>query len=359
MPDSDQLCLDNVLSFIQVNRDVKNKVDMRNIILGFYKPEEITAAKERICLPTATKRRGVNKSLAEIDDIFERFDEFDADPSGLPTYVCRGINSMPPSSGFEAVIATIQVLKSELTQLTNEVASLRNERDDLRTVIHNANTNNFNLLKRVNDLHDKVDKGGHPTSSNQKTFAQALQKPGVQTSHGSAMTVPPGPSRGPPTELTTAGSAHQRGMAHFTTQANGEDDRNQWRLVEPRNRRNGQQRTDASRRPMVVRGCRKLESSTLRGTLPLVDIFVGGWDKDTTVDNIKNYCTNELKIDYTECVPMVTKSERYNAFRIKLDLVTRDTIMNPDSWPEWVFVRKFYKPRRPTNLVHNTQQDVS
>ena len=98
-----------------------------------------------------------------------------------------------------------------------------------------------------------------------------------------------------------------------------------------------------------MRGSRESDFSHFSGALPVVDIFSGGWKSDTTVDNLKDYCKNNLKVNIIECIDLESKSAYNKSSKIKLDIETGDKIMKAECWPKWVFVRKFYKPRRAVN----------
>ena len=76
----------------------------------------------------------------------------------------------------------------------------------------------------------------------------------------------------------------------------------------------------------------------------IYDLFVGCSNCDTTVDEIKKYCTS-LGVDLKKTELMQTKSEWYSAFKISMKQSDRDLLLRSDSWPQGVFVRKFYKAK--------------
>ena len=87
--------------------------------------------------------------------------------------------------------------------------------------------------------------------------------------------------------------------------------------------------------------------------MPLVYMYVGGCSLETTADDLKNYCVNDLKVKIDECVPLNTKSEYTKSFKIKTDAVSRNSLMSSEKWPQDVVVRKFYTPR--THRDQNVQ----
>ena len=52
---------------------------------------------------------------------------------------------------------------------------------------------------------------------------------------------------------------------------------------------------------------------------------------------------------------MQTKSEWYSAFKISMKQSDRDMLMKSDSWPQGVFVRKFYKAKLGRDNHNNVQ----
>ena len=120
----------------------------------------------------------------------------------------------------------------------------------------------------------------------------------------------------------------------------------------------GKPRTN-SRRP-VIRGSKTVQGKQL-GAVRYADLFIGGCNKDVVVDDIKNYCTNSLKVDVIECTPLVTKSARFNSFKLTLDYESREKLLSGEFWPNRVVVRKFTQPRSASsNSIYfdKTNNDV-
>ena len=84
-----------------------------------------------------------------------------------------------------------------------------------------------------------------------------------------------------------------------------------------------------------------------------MNIYVGGCAKTVTMESLKDFCENHLKIDVKECEPLNSRSTETQSFRIKVDVLTRDNIIKSELWPEDVYLRKYYQPRRQNNLAQN------
>ena len=114
----------------------------------------------------------------------------------------------------------------------------------------------------------------------------------------------------------------------------------EWQTVENRNKRR-------VKREFNVVGTRT-SSSGLSGVERIFDLFVGGCNCDTTVDDIKNYCKN-MQVNLKKVEILQTKSDWYRAFKISMLQSEREKLMKPDSWPQGVFVRKYYKAKFSRN----------
>ena len=79
-----------------------------------------------------------------------------------------------------------------------------------------------------------------------------------------------------------------------------------------------------------------------------MDIFVGGCDKNSNEDGIKRHCAT-LGIQSIKIEQLTTRSEWYKAYKISMKATDREKLMLPDSWPQGIFVRKYFKPRIATN----------
>ena len=77
----------------------------------------------------------------------------------------------------------------------------------------------------------------------------------------------------------------------------------------------------------------------------MCNFFIGGCTLETTEFDISGHCS-ELGVVFGECENLATKAGWYRAFRIVVDDSETDDLLSAEFWPEGVFVRKFYTPRR-------------
>ena len=85
-------------------------------------------------------------------------------------------------------------------------------------------------------------------------------------------------------------------------------------------------------------------SATLSGVPKVLDVFVGGCELSSTHHQIEEYCKSS-GIDLKGCEPLETKSRWYKSYKISVLLSHRDKLLQPEFWPEGIFVRKFFKAR--------------
>lgn len=102
--------------------------------------------------------------------------------------------------------------------------------------------------------------------------------------------------------------------------------------------------------------CSGSKSSTLEVVPKIIfdHAFVSRFAPDVTVQQIENHL-KYLKISDCQCVSLKTKYNSYASFKIKYPRLSREKIMDPESWPEGVFLNKFYTRQEPaTRTATNT-----
>ena len=84
------------------------------------------------------------------------------------------------------------------------------------------------------------------------------------------------------------------------------------------------------------------------GRLPLkavqktADVFVGRVTKDIGESDIKQYIKEVFDIVVKKIEILKIKTDKYNAFKVTVNLSDRDTLFKPDLWPEGLVINKFY-----------------
>ena len=94
----------------------------------------------------------------------------------------------------------------------------------------------------------------------------------------------------------------------------------------------------------IVGTRRTVAGSRLSGVEKVVDIFLGGCPKNTSVQDVSNYC-EEAGIVPKKVEMLQTKSEWHVPFKISLSFGDREKMLDAAFWPENCFVRKYFRPK--------------
>ena len=94
-----------------------------------------------------------------------------------------------------------------------------------------------------------------------------------------------------------------------------------------------------------VTGINKTNSNKLKAVKSTSDLFLGRVDKDVTISEIEAYIKEFFRINVIRIEPLIIKSNIYNAFKITVLSNERETLFNPELWPEGMVVNKFYNRR--------------
>ena len=292
-------------------------------------------------------------------------------------------NSLPPSN-FDSLAPVLCSLRDEITTLREEVSQLRKINQELSS----AQVENSCIQHDISDIkvmmrnlsnergQQKISNSGTAVRGNNSEGPGSINligSPSKSSTHRKEMH----PQRFNRTlsivneNLTTPNSQpsvisqvnvrreareHLDSSTSSTTLPLGNDVQQEqiesgghnaeWQVVRNRKLQRG-------KRQVNVAGTRKSPSG-LSGVERIYDLFVSGCNHDTTVDDIKKYCSI-LGVDLKKAELMQTKSEWYSAFKISMKQSDRDTLMKSDSWPQGVFVRKFYKAKLGRDNRNNIQ----
>ena len=366
----------SVLCFIT---SARNSLSKDNIILNsvaYYSSEVVYAAKEEIfsfCDERPIKRKASaeypNPAVANVRDILNLLDKVEGKIS-LPTFVATEFNSLPPSN-FDSIAPVLCSLRDEITLLREELSQLKKNNlehtsretqnscmqqdiSEIKLMVRNLEkTKHENESQKQKMSH--LDTVGRPTTSNgilKKTrTSAAAQSEDVHpqkysrtlsvSSSSKQLPQPPimpqaGVIRAKAKETMCSTGSQSLSSEHEVTEQSENGDNNEWKIVERNRRRRGN-------RELNVAGTRTSVTG-LSGVERVFDLFVGGCNVDTCTEDIKDYCKN-LEVNLKKVEILETKSDWYRAFKISMLQSDREKLMMPDSWPQGVFVRKYFKAR--------------
>ena len=382
--------INDVLCYLTTGR---NSISRDNLVVNavaFYTGEVIFSAKEIIFSfsnERAVKRKVTiehpNPAVMNVKDILTLLDKMEGKVL-IPSFVAENYNSLPPNN-FGPLAAVLCSLKDEIAALRNEVCQLREvnaenvssnidnacvkqDISDIKLMLQNSlNTGAPNKVqKNLDRSQDGVSYAATArnissraestrTGNNGRLQEEKISMTSVRKEHSNSTPIQRN-------DYSNTQSVHQR----YPTQRNNnvepsvqpvqqtlnveQSDRNSesWQVVGRSSRQN-------NRRMLSRRGNREANvsgtgtvSNNLVGVQRIMDIFVGGCDKSSSEEGIKKHCEN-LGVQLMKTEQLTTKSEWYKAYKISMKATDREKLMLPDSWPQGIFVRKYFKPRKATN----------
>ncbi|CAF4271066.1 unnamed protein product [Rotaria magnacalcarata] len=360
--------INNVLCYFQSMKDVVPKDNIVGICSVFYSLKDITEAKDLIYNllgETPIRRRNESKTKNELNDIYDAFTNLSIDKSQtLPKFVAHGFNAFPPSSGFEIISKHILSLIDEIAALKTEVSELKNCREEQQKGMENCVDVKEDLadIKKLILMQPEIIKESNKAANtsyaavvNRQNRKQNVTntinrgpRQNVPNQNGRRESVTPNAVPGsvdPPVESSTLERTHQAqaigdGVQNVGSQNVPEEVQN-----ENGNSENAWHTVHRYRRRKEIAGIRKVteESSVgLRGAPRYFYAFLGGCDRTVTEQIIQDYCKNDIKINIVECSAMETKSTIRKCFKIVVALSDKEKILSSESWPENIFVRRFY-----------------
>ena len=367
------MILNDILCFLSTSIDNLTTEEIISIAVGFYEPEKIKKAKEQIfniCNETAISRRATknvpNVSVSDIQDILDLIVKMEGKNFTMPKFVAENYLSLPPTSGFLPLARMMSSFRDEIAALRTELSQLKETREndlksleDISDVKQDVSDIKIMLRQKsqistqnVNDLesnHTDADNNAddNPISHNRPTYAQAFLSR-------------PAPFSGEqPTRRRDFSTANHNRDGMQRTQNNNYNKRYPL-LAHANNRPHAQahyQSRQAQHRQPQYRQQQQVKSPTnivgsnettddeLSSAPKILDVYVGGCNTSTTIEGLKNYCKRKFSFDHIECEQLKSRFDDRKSFKVSVRDFNRDTLLNSESWPTGIIVRKFFKAR--------------
>ena len=343
-----------------------DSVPQDNILLnalGFYKPEAVKAAKDvlfEFCQIVPPKRKACQShpdpTSAHLKDILELFERKDSENFTFPKFVADGYQAFPPSVGFDALASVMCSLRDEVAALRLEVADLRknNERD--AKSIDNVNCIIQDMAEVKTMMHEAI--------SNRRISSASSNFPSEnsRTTHRSSRNSNPNYGANADNSSNGPTTSSEDNPANRVAPQNSNDDESSQLyssvLLRPTSgpRRTSQRSSPPAPRPSsrnppsrnrranaTITGSRQNSSGLTSGSRVL-DVFVGGCGRDTSSDNIRDYCSSN-GVHIKKCETLEGKSEWSCSFKISVEASDRDKLLTGEFWPQGIVVRKFYRAK--------------
>ena len=386
--------LNDVLCYISTARHTMTNDNITLISVAFYKPEVIKKSKKllfEICKEIAVykERKSCashpNPATAEVSDILELLETCEAKKFLLPDFVAGSYTSLPPATGFESLATIMCSMRDEVIALRMEVSEVKQIRQNDAKSLEGVGSVTQDVLEIKNILANRSvnQVTNAPSSSYADVCLNPLQQP-PSTIHESGNTTfgnvsaeslqrtQNDASRSGRRESFTSvsnrvnGVSH-RGRAHSGRQngngavrqngnsavyLNGTSAVHQNSNGAGRQNGNGSVRQNGNvasmngrqNRRNIISGTRNASEGGLLGVQRVVDIYLGGCEKNTTDEMVKKYCADN-GVNVRKCETLNTNSEWYSCFKISVFSSEREKLFNAEFWPRCVFVRNFFRSR--------------
>ena len=82
------------------------------------------------------------------------------------------------------------------------------------------------------------------------------------------------------------------------------------------------------------------DESTIKGVQQTLDVYVGRWDRNLTVEHMMQYILEELKIWSMDGECIYCEDIYVKAFKFAVGGSAMDNLLDENRWPETVRVRK-------------------
>lgn len=337
-----ELICNDILCYISTSRHEKAHDDIVIIVQGFYDHQKIRDAKDflyKLCKKRPTRRKIFPR---EIEDILEAFEDAEKESISLPKFVTDRYDSLPPSSGFEAVARNMSFLRETVENLNEELKEMRESRDSFVIGLGDV----ADLKAEISDIKKKLITMEHTTdnSCSQKTnptFQQAPTFSEIVQSQARELNFYRNPMTqnvsGAPKNLFS--TANSTGGGKQTAKAK---------------QTNNHSRAD-SRRNNNIYGTSNVQGG-LMGANRKMDLYLGRCIKETSLQTVKDHIKDICKVSIDNVEELTTKSLYYKSFKITTSYNDRQLLLNPQLWPEGVIVRKFFKHRN-YNVANNANNE--
>ena len=373
--------MNNILSYIQSARDSNTVIEIINTVENFYKSKEIQKSKTVIYETIGEAPKGRRDTRNDIQDILNAFDSANEKQIPLPTYAAVGKDALPPANGYEFLKDVLDNVSLEITSLKTEITKLKSQKkEEFRDEVMSSISDLIQQMKQefINEIVNL--RSEFSVMNNDKQIASTVRpintsgpnscsrEENVNTETGEGNKQPFSNSQKPDYRLQYHSTLPQGVKAPNFAEAAKRQRHPEARSEIPKklpqtpappksiagSRNDFKPRT---KKP-IIRGTKQIAGKPL-GAVRYADLYVGGCYKNVTPDDITTYCTNSLNIVPNECVALVTKSKRFNSFKITFDYENREKLLDGALWPVNIVVRKFTQPRvAPLNNFSSKNNDV-
>ena len=401
--DVDKFEVNDILCFISTAISVKSNDFIINSCTAYYELTKIREAKELLFAYSnekSIKRRGENCKKSEIQDIIEILRKYEETGVTIPKFLASSYDSMPPTTGFDLLAATLVDLIEQISSLKDEINSLKNLnktndittadlniiKDDIKDIKNSLNSskklkfqdielNDSNTTKNVNRRlscsslqmsplvleNDEYKNISKKLLNNRDTVSPSVLIKEINSFKDSynADFNPTAPSLSqlndhsfvectspPPKDISTSYAAKAKLPVPD-------------QLSISRTQAQHKYNTKYHNNSTIIKG-NKVTNNTnvgLKSAAKYLDVFLGNCDPTVDCDIICKHILDETGITTVDCeINQVKKHTK--SFKIKVLAHDRDKLLDSKIWPIGIICKKFYNKKqskpRLSRFVYNS-----
>lgn len=381
---SKEIIINNVLCFLQSSSgDYSNEV-LYDLIYSFYSVDEIKIAKELIAnalkADTIT-RKDPDKKRKILNDLLELFEELKSKNMKI-VYVSDSYKKMPPL-GLEFIAPLLTNLSDEVARINTflpKIVDIRSEVANTADAVRNMKFSLANIENKISNSNFQR----HEPSVN-LTPSYKAQQFNSKDAISVKPKIPPSPSNSKPfnsisspnfvsnkivdlqrnimynIKSNKSSSVSNDGIKHLnrnidSTKNNStndhrtdnnsltppdEENSDEWTLIESRKKRysHRRKRNDSNN---YITGSKQDSTNNLKGINKTVDIYIGRVDISSTPEILRSYIETNFEINVNNVDKIITKTDKFNSFKVNVELKNREVLFKHDMWPEGIIINKFY-----------------
>ena len=385
---SKEIVINNLLCFLQSSSgDYSNEV-LYDLIYSFYSVEEIKDSKDLVAdaLKAEThSRNNPDKKRKILNDLLELFGELKGKNVKI-IYVSDSYKKMPPL-GLEFIAPLLTSLSDEVAKINSILPKIVDIRSEVANTADTVRNMKFNLANIENKIANSTFQRNEHSINLMPSYKAQQSNTKEETSvkpkrPPSPLNVKPLNSISSPNFISNRIVDLQRNIMYnfksgTSSSCNNDSDKysskdserenandhkmeknsltipdeenaNKWIPFESRKKRylNRRRRDDSTN---YITGSKQDSSDNLKGINKTVDIYIGRVDISSTPEVIKSYIKTNFDVSVLNAEKIVTKTDKYNSFKVTIDLKNREALFKHDMWPENIIINKFYNRNKNKN----------
>ncbi|XP_011661635.2 uncharacterized protein LOC105437100 [Strongylocentrotus purpuratus] len=326
--DGSVIVVDELLCFVTNKMNTLSTDEIVKLVSTCFKSEEIEQSKkvlfdvcssmnDHVTVRNVAHKgpsRDVNNIKTCIKLLLECGDK-------IPTFVAKDLDRLPPV-GFDNI--DVSALLGRLLKLECEMADMKESVQSHAKAAENLQNMAVIMDTRMTDVEVKA--------VAQTPGSTSINFPGLGATLDAAAPAPKPQPNSP--DQTPWNQVVRRGGNMKTPPVGGDPSRPVQVLHTP---------MQPKRKPGIVG---KASSGRIQAVqTKLVNVFATRFDPELDADTLGDFLQEKIN-DTVTCNKIVTERSRFGSFHISAVCQNVEDMYDPDVWPEGVFVRRYYEPRK-------------